>query len=140
MRNCVKTNPRETSMLLDKVVAGLRSQHVQRPMIFCMMRLIAAMSHTHFVRRCVADLGPCANLLCFTGQKGRSKRSRAVIVRFCLCSCDQKLYMTCICPCARCFCIRAPEKDIDFVSLGAVFLVLGCTCNTNLIMARAWMV
>ena len=42
--------------------------------------------------------------------------------------------MTCILShYARCFCIRAPGKDIDFVPLGAVFLVLGCTCNTSFI-------
>ena len=40
--------------------------------------------------------------------------------------------MTCILShYARCFCVRALGKDIDFVPLGAVYLVLGCTCNTN---------
>ena len=46
----------------------------------CATALITAMSHTHFVRWCLADLGPCADLLRFTGQKERSRRSRAVIV------------------------------------------------------------
>ena len=40
--------------------------------------------------------------------------------------------MTCILShYARCFCVRVLGKDIDFVPLGAVYLVLGCTCNTN---------
>ena len=35
--------------------------------------------------------------------------------------------MTCILShYARCACIRAPGKDLDFVPVGAVFLVLGC--------------
>ena len=38
---------------------------------------------------------------------------------------------------ARCFCTKAPGKDIDFVPLGAVVLVLGCTCNRNVTMAWA---
>ena len=31
----------------------------------------------------------------------------------------------------RCFCIRVSGKDIDFVPPSEVFLVRGCTCNTN---------
>ena len=45
-----------------------------------MVHLITAMSHAQFARRCVADLGPCANILRFTGTRGRSRQSRAVIV------------------------------------------------------------
>ena len=46
--------------------------------------------------------------------------------------------MTCILShYARCFCIRVPGKEIDFVPLGAMFLVLGCTCNTKVFMAWA---
>ena len=60
---------------------------------------------------------------------------------FFLCSRDQKLHVTCILSRhALCFCIRALGKDIDFVPLGAVFLVLECTCNTNVIIAWAGMV
>ena len=33
------------------------------------------------------------------------------------------------------FCITVPGKDMDFVPLSAMFLVLGCTCNTNALMA-----
>ena len=47
---------------------------------FGMVHHMTALSHMHFVRRCLADLGPCADLLLFTGQKGCSRRSRAVIV------------------------------------------------------------
>ena len=46
-----------------------------------MAHLITAMSHTHFVRRCVAVLGQCTKTLCFTGQRGPSRQSTAVIVR-----------------------------------------------------------
>ena len=68
----------------------------------------------------------------FTGRKACSKRSTAVIVRHFLCSRDQRLYMTCVVSnYARCFCIRVPGKDIDFVPLGEMFLGLGCTCNTD---------
>ena len=38
------------------------------------------MLRTHFVPWCVADLGACANLLRFIGQRGRSRQSRAMIV------------------------------------------------------------
>ena len=42
--------------------------------------------------------------------------------------------MTCILShYARCFCVRVPGKDIDFVPVGAMSLVLGCTCNTNVV-------
>ena len=80
-------------------------------------------------------------MLSFTGLKECSKRNTAVIVKLFLCSRDQKPYITCILShYARCFCIRAPGKDIDFAPLGAVFLLLRCTCNANLILAWAWMV
>ena len=49
-----------------------------------------------------------------------------------LCFARSEAYMTCILShYARCFCIRVPGKDIDFVPIGAMFLLLGCTCNTN---------
>ena len=100
------------------------------------------MWHAQKVQRCLTRFRPGSKVLRFTGRKRCSKRSTAVIVRlFSVFARDQKLYVTCILSCyARCFCIRAPGKDIDFVPLGSAFLVLGCTCNTNVIMAWAWMV
>ena len=37
------------------------------------------------------------------------------------------------------FFISTPRKDIDSVPLSVVFLVLGCTCSTNVVMAWACM-
>ena len=53
----------------------------ENPWLFAFrISVSTAMSYRHFVRGCVADLGPCANLQHFTGQKGRGRRSRVVIV------------------------------------------------------------
>ena len=111
-RECCGTNPRATS-ILDEAVAGIRNQNVPKPMAFCMVHLITAMSNTHFVRRCLGGLGPCAHLQRFTSHQGRSRRSRAVIVSLSSVLRYQKLYMTCILSLyARCCC----GKDIDFAS------------------------
>ena len=90
--------------------------------LFCMVHLITAMSHTHFVRRVLVDPGPCANLLRFAGQKGRSRQSGAVIVSLLsMFARSEAVYDMHV--------VSLPGKDIDFVPLGAVFLVFGCTCS-----------
>ena len=81
-RNFIRKKARHVDdRLSEEVVAGFQLQHVRKPLVFAFrISLITAMSYRHFVRGCVADLGPCANLQRFTGQTGRSRRIRVVIV------------------------------------------------------------
>ena len=124
-------NIRRATLTDDENIAGFGSEKSAKAFGFGTMPMRNATSHPEKVRRCVARFSPCSKVLHFTGRKGCSKRSTTLIVRLiCVCSHDQKLYMTCILShYARCFCIRVPGKDIDFVPLGAVFLVVGCTCT-----------
>ena len=75
-----QTNPRAMS-ILDEVVAGFGSQNVQKHIVF-----LHGASHYSYVAHAFratvrADLRPCANLLCFTGQIGHRRlaaRSEAI--------------------------------------------------------------
>ena len=99
--------------------------------------------HPQKVQRHVAGLRRSSKVLRFTGGKGCSKRSTALIVRlFSVFARSEAVYeMQCaLVPLPAVFCIRVAGKDIDFVPVSAVFPVLGCTCNTHIFMAWAWMV
>ena len=98
-----------------------------------------AMLHTNFVRLCVVNSPGCAKVLRFPGGRGCSIHSRTLIVR--LLSVYARLeaiHDMHVVPLRAFFRSRVPG-DIEFVSLEAASLVLGCTCNTNVIVACAWM-
>ena len=66
--------PRAT-LIEDENVAHLRNEKVQKkPMVLA-----------RCVRRCPASFGPCSKVLRFTGRKGCSTRSTAVIVSLFVC-------------------------------------------------------
>ena len=81
---------------------------------FCMVHNFTALSHTHSVRPCLADLGQFAHLLRFTGQKGCSRRSSAVIV--------SRRSSAVIVSLLSVFARSEAVYDMHFVLLRAVFL------------------
>ena len=60
--------PRAT-LIEEETVARFRNEKVQEPVVFA-----------RCVRRCLASFGPCSKVMRFTGRKGCSTRSTAVIV------------------------------------------------------------